>query len=79
MSPLIIQLAKEYDKHYAAMVAARKTLEKAMLDAIKSGNFKSDSTNLTIWKILQNLRKRGFITNTGSRKVPEWVFVKTPK
>lgn len=70
---LINTLAKEYDKHYAAMTAARKNLEKAIQDAIKNGTFKSDSTNLTIWKMLQNLRKRGIIENLGTRKMPEWV------
>lgn len=75
MSALINNLAKEYDKHYAAMIAARKNLEKAIQEAIKNGSFKSDSTNLTIWKMLQNLRKRGVIENLGTRKMPEWVAV----
>ncbi len=72
---LIDALAKEYDKHYAAMTAARKNLEKAIQDAITNGTFKSDSTNLTIWKMLQNLRKRGIIENLGTRKMPEWTTV----
>ncbi len=72
---LIHTLAKEYDKHYAALTATRKSLEKAIQDAIKNGTFKSDSTNLTIWKMLQNLRKRGIIENLGTRKMPEWVSV----
>lgn len=76
MNPIIDRLAKEYDKHYAAMVAARKALEKAIQESIKNGSFKSDSTNLTIWKMLQNLRKRGIIQNMGTRKMPEWIFVK---
>lgn len=79
MSALINSLAKEYDKHYAALTVARKNLEKAIQDSIKSGTFKSDSTNVTIWKMLQNLRKRGVIENLGSRKVPEWVFIKGGK
>ena len=44
-------------------------------DAIKNGTFKSDSTNLTIWKMLQNLRKRGVIQNAGTRKMPHWEYV----
>ena len=79
MSALINSLAKEYDKHYAAMKVARDNLENAIQTAIKNGTFKSDSTNLTIWKMLQNLRKRGVIQNTGTRKVPEWVFIKAKK
>ena len=75
MSTLIDNLAKEYDKHYAAMVATRKLLEGAIQDAIKNGSFKSDSANLTIWKMLQNLRKRGVIENLGSRKMPQWEYV----
>lgn len=75
MSALINSLAKDYDKHYAAMIAARKKLEEAIQIAIKNGSFKSDSTNLTIWKMLQNLRKRGIIENLGTRKTPEWVAV----
>lgn len=79
MSALINQLAKEYDKHYAAMIAARNNLEKAIQEAIQNGSFKSDSANLTIWKMLQNLRKRGIISNVGTRKSPEWIFVKVKK
>ena len=79
MSTLIDNLAKEYDKHYAAMTVARKNLESAIQDAIKNGSFKSDSTNLTIWKMLQNLRKRGIIENLGSRKMPQWTYVKVKK
>lgn len=75
MSTLIDNLAKEYDKHYAAMMVARHNLENAIQDAIKNGTFKSDSTNLTIWKMLQNLRKRGVIANLGSRKMPQWEYV----
>lgn len=75
MSALINNLAKDYDKAYAAMKVARDALEKAIQDAIKNGTFKSDSTNLTIWKMLQNLRKRGIIENLGTRKMPEWVAV----
>lgn len=75
MSTLINSLAKEYDKHYAAMTVARKNLEVAIQEAIKNGSFKSDSTNLTIWKMLQNLRKRGIIENLGTRKMPEWSTV----
>ncbi len=75
MSALINSLAKEYEKHYAAMTAARKKLEDAIQDAIKNGTFKSDSTNLTIWKMLQNLRKRGVIQNAGTRKMPHWEYV----
>lgn len=74
MNPLIVKLAKEYDRHYAALKIVQKKLEKAIQDAIKNGTFKSDSTNLTVWKMLQNLRKRGLIQNLGSRKVPEWVI-----
>lgn len=74
---LIHALAQEYDKHYAAMTVAKKNLEKAIQDAIKNGTFKSDSTNLTIWKMLQNLRKRGVIENLGTRKMPEWHAVVT--
>jgi len=75
MSALINNLAKDYDKAYAAMVVARKNLENAIQSAIQNGTFKSDSTNLTIWKMLQNLRKRGIIENLGTRKMPEWVAV----
>lgn len=73
MSALINNLAKDYDKAYAAMIVARKKLEDAIQSAITNGTFKSDSTNLTIWKMLQNLRKRGIIENLGTRKMPEWV------
>lgn len=75
MSALINNLAKDYDKAYAAMKVARDALEKAIQDAIKNGTFKSDSTNLTIWKMLQNLRKRGIIENLGTRKMPEWTTI----
>lgn len=75
MSALINNLAKEYDKHYAAMKVAREKLEKAIQASIANGTFKSDSTNLTIWKMLQNLRKRGIIENLGTRKMPEWTTV----
>jgi hypothetical protein len=79
MDSRINNLAKEYDKCYAALMVARKNLEQAIQTSIKSGTFKSDSTNLTIWKMLQNLRKRGIIENMGTRKIPEWVFVKANK
>jgi hypothetical protein len=76
MNSILESLAAEYDKAFLAMKVARTNLEKGIVDAIKSGKFKSNSKNSTIWTTLQNLRKRGVIVNHGSRKFPEWTVRK---